>query len=137
MRVGIPQTSTNQGAATFDPAVLCTATAPASSATTGSCYAAGNGLTGITPTTTSGLHTAILNALKAFSNANPYLNNGYTVSYPDTKGASTGLVKVFYYVTNGTPSADEQDWINFMTSPNAQPYFNINGYFSFYQYAAA
>jgi ABC-type phosphate transport system substrate-binding protein len=127
--VSIPQTSSNDGTG-IDALAECTTSAPSASSDTGSCYAPFG-------VTTSGLHTAILNALKLFSNANPYLNSGYTVQYPDTSAKSTGLVKVFYYVTNGTPTPTEQTFINFMLSPNAQPFFNDNGYFAWVQYAAA
>lgn len=128
--VSIPEASTDQLAAgppatTFDPLLACTAATAAAN-----CYVA-------VGTSDSNLHNFILNALKAFSNANPYMNNGYTVSYPDANSPSTGLVKVFYYVTNGTPTPIEQDFISFMLNPNAQAYFNDNGYFAWVQYAAA
>lgn len=119
-----------------------TGTAQPTYFTDGTCAAANTGNTLATTVlpahgNTAGVHAAILAALKLFSNANPYMNNGYSVSYPDTSAPSTGLVKVFYLVTNGTPTPVEQDWINFMTNPNAQTYFNQNGFFAWDQYAAA
>jgi len=136
--VAIPEASTDQTAVgppatAFDPLVQCAGTVIGTAT-----LATGASNCFVPPTvSTTNLHTFVLNALKLFSNANPYMNNGYTVSYPDANSPSTGLVKVFYYVTNGTPTPIEQDFISFMTNPNAQAYFNNNGYFAWDQYAAA
>jgi phosphate transport system substrate-binding protein len=53
-------------------------------------------------------------------------------SFPDATGT---LVRTFYYVTNGNPTPTEQDFINFMTSPNAEAYFTAQGYYPIYSYA--
>jgi phosphate transport system substrate-binding protein len=134
--VAIPQTSSVDPPP--GPAATCTSAALTPSTTGGSdsCYAVGN-ISGTAGTTTVGLHTTIGNALKAFSNMDVYTNSGYTVNFPDQSAKSTGLVKVFFYVTNGTPTPVEQEWLNFMLSPNAQPYFDANGFFAWVEYAAA
>jgi len=85
------------------------------------------------PSATEGF---IKSALKSLSLINPLTNTGATISYPDT-GNSNGLARTFYFVTNGAPTATEQQWISFMTSYNAETYYQSNGYFSVYDFSGA
>ena len=88
---------------------------------------------------TSNVHNAIVGALKAAANVNPATLAGAKSIFPDTvEGTTTtGLARTFYYVTNGTPTATEQQWISFMTSYNAETYFQLNGYFTTYDFTSA
>jgi ABC-type phosphate transport system substrate-binding protein len=96
-------------------------------------------------TSTAGLHNFIKTALISASHTNPLTGTdinsatglAYPAVYPDASASGTGLVKVFFEVTNGPPSPVEEQWISFITSPNAQNYFDQNGFFSFYEYTAA
>ena len=83
-------------------------------------------LTGYVGTTTAAIHSAILAGL-VNAGKNPSVN-----SFPDAAGS---LVRTFYYVTNGNPTTSEQDFINFMTSPNAESYFTNQGYYPIYAFA--
>jgi len=81
-------------------------------------------LAAYTSTSTAAIHAAVLTGLV---NAQKSID-----SFPDGTGT---LVRTFYYVTNGNPTTSEQDFINFMTSPNAESYFTNNGFYSIYAFA--
>jgi len=96
--------------------------------TTANCYAA-------TGTTLAGLDSLVKSALANYATINPLTTaNPSTNVYPDSGGS---LARSFYYVTNGTPTPVEQEFLNFMTSPNAESYFTNNGYYPVYAFSTA
>jgi len=104
--------------------------------TGGACPATVDGIA-VASCTTSGLHAFIKSALKSEANVNPVTLTGATSVYPDTTAPTNSLARTFYYVTNGAPTATENQWISFMTSYNAEPYFTAQGFFSQYDFTAA
>jgi|GEM_PF-2755934 flagellin-like protein len=88
--------------------------------------------------TTGNVHAAIVAALKSASLVNPLTLQGSSQVFPDNGGSfSTGLARTFYLVTNGAPTPNEEKFILFLTSFNAETYFSQNGYFSQYDFAGA
>jgi len=86
---------------------------------------------------TSALESLIEGALSNYANINPTQTaNPTTNVYPDSGGS---LARSFYYVTNGTPTPLEQEFLNYMTSPSTttQAFFTNNGYYSVYQFSKA
>jgi len=86
---------------------------------------------------TTGLHSFIKSALTAEAKVNPLTLVGATSVYPDATAPVNSLTRTFYLVTNGSPTVNEQKYITFVTSPNAEAYFSAQGYFTQYDFTAA
>ena len=90
---------------------------------------------------TGNLHSFVKAALLNYATinptqvANPTFAPGQT-EFPDSGGS---LARSFYYVTNGTPTPLEQEFLTYMTSPSAtvQAFFHNNGYFTVYDFTGA
>ena len=109
---------------TLDPLQEVTA----SGATSSSSYA-------FTGDKVSNIDTFIKSALKTAATQNPQTlqysqASSLQIFFPDpaASSASNPLDRTFYYVTNGTPTSAEQDWISFMTNYNAESYWLGAGY---------
>jgi phosphate transport system substrate-binding protein len=87
----------------------------------------------------SNVHAGIIAALKAAYFVNPLTGSGSKALFPDTVAGATntGLARTFYYVTNGTPTPLEQEWLSYITNYNQESAFTTNGYFSQYDITSA
>jgi flagellin-like protein len=117
--------------------------ASAQSLTSGVAYTEGGAATttydGYVPISTSSanVHNAIIAALKSAYFVNPLTGQGSKAYFPDILASGTGLARTFYYVTNGTPTPIEQEWLSFITNFNQEYAFTNNGYFSQYDITSA
>lgn len=123
--VGMPQAFTTNKAA----AVTASA-APAVMTSSAQGYVAKGGST----TAAEALSKA---ALKSAGSVNPLTLAGQVSVYPDAKAPGTGLARTFYYVTNGTPTPLESQWLSFITNFNQEYAYTNNGYYSQYDFTQA
>jgi len=86
---------------------------------------------------TANIHSLILAALKSAAFVNPLTLAGQKAFYPDTAASGTGLARTFYFVTNGTPTIPEEQFISYATNYNQEAAYTSNGYFSQYDMTSA